>query len=737
MTQLWNPSDSEKEGVLPEVRAEFARCCARMPHPVRNRTANHKDVRTFVGSIDFPLEEQEQYGFSSKSFAEALQATFAAAQESVLRAHQDHIASLSAALEKIQEDTCDEDSTAAAIFAPSLKDVQLSCEANPSPASALSGTSYEGHASVASALSAKDAKGAQLSSEPHSEPPSPTARQQGELGQLIPPAHLCLHFNPVGDHQDPGSLLHYHASSLGALSAGMATQFRPENARSGSDGSLGVPAAGTVPRPRASCKQRTLGDLQEILDAEQKTSSGLRPTGEDVILQTFGKNQGKRKIHEVMEHTCASEEAAAPKTGYELFLDTDTRLAMLDTVSALAVILNAMCMGITLDHSPEWPGWLALDICFAVIFVAEILIKCAILGWQDYLMGADRLWNVFEVLLTASAIVEIVLTILPKQDGSVYWSVFRVARLVRITRIFRVCRLDIFTELQVMIKGTLGGTKTLLWSSALIAVPLYVVSLILRETLGDVNDPSTQEFAKVHTAFFTVFRCMVGGDCSDINGRPLVLQLARDHGWAYAVVYCVVTIFMVFGLFNVIIALFVENVVTASKTDDRMKRRERLRDRTFFAEKMTELIAILLHLQDEASANDRFSMRKSAVGTGTNSYEAIVRASKIEITPGLFERLRQDDMAQEIFEDLDIADEDRFSLFETLDADNSGTIDLAELIDGIAKLRGEARRSDIISLDFMLQRISQQVKDSLELILFRLSTLDTETRPPAPALCRR
>merc|ERR1719330_1920977 len=152
---------------------------------------------------------------------------------------------------------------------------------------------------------------------------------------------------------------------------------------------------------------------------------------------------------------------------------------------------------------------MVLDVCFAGIFVAEGVIKIIMMGPWVYFFGVDRVWHAFESLLSASAIVEIVLTIMPKQEGNILWSVFRVTRLVRLTRIFRVCQLDIFSELQVMIKGTLGGAKTLVWSSALISVPLYVVSLILRETLGSGEDPAKEEFSMVHTAFFTVFRCMV------------------------------------------------------------------------------------------------------------------------------------------------------------------------------------------------------------------------------------
>merc|ERR1712100_789228 len=60
--------------------------------------------------------------------------------------------------------------------------------------------------------------------------------------------------------------------------------------------------------------------------------------------------------------------------------------------------------------------------------------------------------------------------------------------------------------------------------------------------------------------------------------------------------------------------------------------------------------------------------------------------------------------------DLDVSDEDQFYLFTTLDADGSGTIDLGEMLDGIAKLRGGARRSDIVALALTINSIQMDIQ---------------------------
>lgn len=72
--------------------------------------------------------------------------------------------------------------------------------------------------------------------------------------------------------------------------------------------------------------------------------------------------------------------------------------------------------------------------------------------------------------------------------------------------------------------------------------------------------------------------------------------------------------------------------------------------------------------------------------------------------------MRNDATVQQVFDDLDLADEDQFCLFQTLDADGSGAVDLEELCSGISKLRGDACRSDIVSINFMIQGVRSELR---------------------------
>merc|ERR1719188_1430902 len=102
-------------------------------------------------------------------------------------------------------------------------------------------------------------------------------------------------------------------------------------------------------------------------------------------------------------------------------------------------------------------------------------------------MGLEWKWNTFECILVAMAVLETIIGFAQLSLGpNANISLFRMVRLFRVTRILRVCRLLIFVDLVMMINGTLGGFRTLLWSFVLVAFPLYALAIIFRETLGNM-----------------------------------------------------------------------------------------------------------------------------------------------------------------------------------------------------------------------------------------------------------
>merc|ERR1712129_202871 len=71
----------------------------------------------------------------------------------------------------------------------------------------------------------------------------------------------------------------------------------------------------------------------------------------------------------------------------------------------------------------------------------------------------------------------------------------------------------------------------------------------------------------------------------------------------------------------------------------------------------------------------------------------------------------QNEQARHALIELDIDPEDHKYLSDILDPDNSGTIGVLELVDGLQRLRGEPRRSDTIAIDLMVRSLQEKVDD--------------------------
>eukprot|EP00927_Polykrikos_kofoidii_P059188 TRINITY_DN5427_c0_g1_i5.p1 TRINITY_DN5427_c0_g1~~TRINITY_DN5427_c0_g1_i5.p1 ORF type:complete len:484 (-),score=75.51 TRINITY_DN5427_c0_g1_i5:80-1477(-) len=413
------------------------------------------------------------------------------------------------------------------------------------------------------------------------------------------------------------------------------------------------------------------------------------------------------RVAKTLDHILAEKNelgfVAADDTPFfrRLVIDRVYLNSIVDCVMSVIIIANMVYVGVSSDL--ENVKWLfTVEICFTIIFFFERIMKLYVFGLYLYAFGKERYWNWFETLMVITSVSELVAMFFGASTA-LSSELFRLIRLCRIAKIVRVLRLRIFKELILMVSGIVGGTRTLLWSFVLIGIPLYMIALGLRETAGRLpkrQDDATENFVDLGTSLYTMFRCLVAGDCSDKGGRPIFAMLAASHGWVYAVAYVMSLLFMNFGLFNVIIAIYVENTVAASKYNEMALKQHRLQNEEFFSNKAKELLNLITNSS------------KSHGYAGTIDNPII----SCQISREFFTKLCQEARFREVLCELDVAEEDQMDLFDTLDVDAGGSLDIEELITGIAKLRGDPRRADVISIGLTLrsmQYTSQQFETSI------------------------
>jgi len=375
-------------------------------------------------------------------------------------------------------------------------------------------------------------------------------------------------------------------------------------------------------------------------------------------------------------------------------------LTYVEPCVGVTILLNGIFIGLQTQASLEGePGyeWFFANLVFSAFFSVELLVRLCVSGFRAFLKGAEKWWNLFDILMVLISLVDIVVEVLSRTSSGAKFSVVRTLRLTRLSRLVRIFRLKQMSELGLMVRGLLGGLRTLLWAVVLLFFTLYVIAILATSTIG-ANQQTVpgfngeELFSTVPLSIFTTFRCFMG-ECTDSQGLPLVPILADEYGPVFVMSYIAAMIFVVFGLFNLIVAIYIENTLNAAKTEGEKTKAQRLRESVRIAKLTRQLLKHFCSAQRVGSESNsdlgdvRMCMHNADIDDVVHSAEPVSKE--------MFLCIIQDQNVQRLMDELDIPP-DRASLFDTLDADGSGGLEVTELITGLLRVRGEARKGDVI-----------------------------------------
>eukprot|EP00913_Durusdinium_trenchii_P007635 g7172.t1 len=142
---------------------------------------------------------------------------------------------------------------------------------------------------------------------------------------------------------------------------------------------------------------------------------------------------------------------------------------------AVLILANGIMIGFQTDPRYEdWDGWIYLEVIFAVVLIMEVCLR-------DMFLLFTGLTDI---------VVELAVQSTTDMTGA---SLLRFCRLVRLVRVVKVFRVKYMKELRLMVKGLVGGFRTLFLSFALLFAVLYVISGFATMTLGrdtSLKDPT-------------------------------------------------------------------------------------------------------------------------------------------------------------------------------------------------------------------------------------------------------
>jgi len=422
--------------------------------------------------------------------------------------------------------------------------------------------------------------------------------------------------------------------------------------------------------------------------------------------------------------------------------------SILSGAVAVTVVFNILCLGVSMDNNPAHKMWLVIEIVCVCVFVLEVCVKVWRHGLREYVFGADRVWNMMDFSITCLSLLDVGLSLfnwLSGKEGAEKGAarmvlILRALRLVRVIRLVKLLRTPMLEKLANMLTGFLIGLPALFWVVVLFLVVLFVIGLAFRIMFGpeegqnmidlcgfpdelvdagSMPDPACEGrlhwlygeefFGTVWLSMFTTFRFMLG-DYSSRKGVSLAIVLGQGYGPAFHLMFGIGMILCVFGLFNIVTAIFVDSTISGLKHNDSMRKYAQQYESKYVKRKLLQVIDRIAEVVKERSSGRRrvshsnskaFLARTTRFNrSGGDSMSPIRDMATLEgltLSNDDFCEVMEDPMVRALLQDLDVDMYNPASFFETFDADDSGVVTVSEIVQSIIRLRGEVRKNDLIA----------------------------------------
>jgi len=274
-------------------------------------------------------------------------------------------------------------------------------------------------------------------------------------------------------------------------------------------------------------------------------------------------------------------------------------------------------------------------------------------------------WHYFQIILLVVQSWEMILIMrewwlgIQFPEGTRQW--FRFVSMVRVLRVFNVLdHLDFTAELHLLLASMHGSMYSLLWSALFMLIPMFIISMIMTQVVADFRINSGTDFHEMDNlmfyygtldkSMFALFWSISGGLSWSEAMIPLV-----NHGFVWPTALFVMYVAsMVFAVLNVLTGVFVNSATSAASS-----------------EKEKRVLSTLEKIFDDID-NDK---------SGCLNLEE-------------FMKLMDHKDIGVCLQSLDIPPSHANHLFQMIDADGSGTVEIHEFLSGCDRLQGTLKALD-------------------------------------------
>lgn len=365
------------------------------------------------------------------------------------------------------------------------------------------------------------------------------------------------------------------------------------------------------------------------------------------------------------------------------------------------IMFNLISLGIEVDLAakngqedvPEIFDYMNLIV--VIIFVFELAVNVTANGVYKFVCGGDCLWNFFDVIIVALSAFETGISFLSGSTSTSqgvspsHLRFMRPIRLARALRGVRVMRLFRYVgALRTLLLSIMSSIASLFWTIVLLLLLFYSFGVLLTQLVSDfcraeaiaatdnpnaIPDCSNFEHRRywqsVPAAMLTLFMAISGGIDWDDALIPLrnLDDVASTAAVTALILYIVITVFTVV---NVVTGVFCNTAIESAAADKDIAVMKQMR-------KHAAQVQVLKHVfrEIDEKSNNLISME---------DLQEAMSAHKLS----------------SFFESMGIATQDVMTLFQVIDSDGSGSIDLEEFVSGCMRLHGPAKSLDVAKIEF-------------------------------------
>ncbi|CAK9053157.1 unnamed protein product [Durusdinium trenchii] len=174
--------------------------------------------------------------------------------------------------------------------------------------------------------------------------------------------------------------------------------------------------------------------------------------------------------------------------------------------------------------------------------------------------------------------------------------------------------------------------------------------------------------ASVVGCMFSIFRCMIS-ECTTKGGRSLTMIFSDGIGLEFDMFYAVSMVVVLFGLFNIITAIFVEATLNGLKENEVQRKYAKAYESNYMTEQLAKLVmTVSTQVQKLRSRTSLPGLQFSNRSVG-NRQENALQDGEIYLSEEEFNQLVRHPDVRLILNDLDVSVEPRPGIFEAFHTD--------------------------------------------------------------------